>query len=841
MLVVIGEANADFVLTYTLQGSGSEGGEGSETSKETISGTIAENNEYINEEVVIPSDGNYVFSIDVAVEAIILINPNDGSETMVDVGVEVELTAGTYVLVVIGEANADFVLTYTLQSSGSEGGEGEGEHTHSYESVVTNPTCTTAGYTTYTCTSCGDSYIGDEVAALGHTEVVDAAVAPDCTNTGLTEGKHCSVCEEVIVAQTEVAALGHTYIEGYCSCGAEDPDYYFEMSISDALSAADGKNVIVSGTVSTINTAWSDSFGNISVTITDADGNSLYVYRLETNVALGDVITVTGTMSTYNDARQIAEGATAEITGHDSSYDYVEVTIPEARELEDNANVIVTGTVVVIDTAYNSSYNNISVYIADDNGNRLYIYRLTGDVALNSIITVKGSMATYGGDRQITGGTFELVGTHSCSNYTEATCEAPKACIVCGATDGDVIDHIYENGVCTMCGKEEGAAEIETEDLKYTFSDYTAGTQYAENEEHVLDGNTTMTTNKAHFTSDLRLYSSSTNDATAVIYSIQQVNKIAVNAGNKVDVLNVYACNDGSTWVLVGTISVTSTSYNDYELDLCGAYNYIKLDVAGSNQIRIKTMTLTVIKNNCAHENTTTTTENATCDTAGFTNVVCEDCKMTVSSTPIPATGHSYNDGVVTTPATCGQAGVKTYTCSLCSGTKTETIEATGEHSYSDGTCTVCGATESAGSVTEMSVSKSHTDIATIAGVSTSGGSINGTTIKLDDNISIVCAKGDSTSNPAIYSESIRLYQNGATLTVKAAEGCEMTTIVITLATKSGGQGPITVTGGTASDLANYTYTITVSEGVSEVVITTAGTTSSTRLYVSNIEVNYTK
>ena len=83
---------------------------------------------------------------------------------------------------------------------------------HDYKEVVTAPTCTTKGYTTYTCSKCNDTYIANEVAALGHTEVVDAAVAATCTATGKTEGKHCSVCNEVLVAQTTIPALGHTEV-----------------------------------------------------------------------------------------------------------------------------------------------------------------------------------------------------------------------------------------------------------------------------------------------------------------------------------------------------------------------------------------------------------------------------------------------------------------------------------------------------------------------------------------------------------------------------------------------------------------------------------------------------
>ena len=83
---------------------------------------------------------------------------------------------------------------------------------HSYVSETFEPTCTDKGYTVYSC-ACGEVYKDEFVDELGHDEIVDDAVLPTCEQSGLTEGKHCSVCNTVIVKQDFIDMLGHEYVD----------------------------------------------------------------------------------------------------------------------------------------------------------------------------------------------------------------------------------------------------------------------------------------------------------------------------------------------------------------------------------------------------------------------------------------------------------------------------------------------------------------------------------------------------------------------------------------------------------------------------------------------------
>ncbi len=85
-----------------------------------------------------------------------------------------------------------------------------GEHSL-VKGATTEPTCTEAGYTVYTCSVCGTEEKKDEVAALGHSFgwIIDREAT--CGAEGKKHEK-CSICDAVRSSDTVISATGkHTY------------------------------------------------------------------------------------------------------------------------------------------------------------------------------------------------------------------------------------------------------------------------------------------------------------------------------------------------------------------------------------------------------------------------------------------------------------------------------------------------------------------------------------------------------------------------------------------------------------------------------------------------------
>ena len=92
----------------------------------------------------------------------------------------------------------------------------EFECKHNYVASVTNPSCTTDGYTTYTCSKCGNNYTGNTTNSVGHDmSVIIPIIAPSCENEGQYMIK-CSRCEYSEISQTE--ATGHYDNDGNNIC-----------------------------------------------------------------------------------------------------------------------------------------------------------------------------------------------------------------------------------------------------------------------------------------------------------------------------------------------------------------------------------------------------------------------------------------------------------------------------------------------------------------------------------------------------------------------------------------------------------------------------------------------
>ena len=112
---------------------------------------------------------------------------------------------------------------------------------------------------------------------------------------------------------------------------------------------------------------------------------------------------------------------------------------------------------------------------------------------------------------------------------------------------------------------------------------------------------------------------------------------------------------------------------------------------------------------------------------------------------------------------------------------------------------------------------------------------VDGKEIKVDDNITLVFKKGTAGTAPAYYdaSQGIRMYQNGATLDVKAAAGRTISSIKFTFDYKQWYIAPNTGELSAEGDVRTWTG------AANAVMFTSTGTDKNHRAYVKEIEVTY--
>ena len=112
---------------------------------------------------------------------------------------------------------------------------------------------------------------------------------------------------------------------------------------------------------------------------------------------------------------------------------------------------------------------------------------------------------------------------------------------------------------------------------------------------------------------------------------------------------------------------------------------------------------------------------------------------------------------------------------------------------------------------------------------------VDGREIKVDDNITLVFKKGNAGTAPAYYdaSQGIRMYQNGATLDVKATDGRTISSIKFTFDYKQWYIAPDSGELSAEGDVRTWTG------AANAVKFTSTGTDKNHRAYVKEIEVTY--
>ena len=762
---------------------------------------------------------------------------------------------------------------------------------HNHSSEETAPTCTTAGFTTYTCV-CGDTYEVAGADALGHeygelVEKVDAtcvstgkdahyfcdvcdtyfdaeknatteealtiainaenhsgivtldAKAATCTETGLTEGKYCEDCETTITAQDTVDALGHsmTYhaaVDATCAT-AGNVEYWACANCSKNFDAEEDGEEIANVTIAALGHKYVN--GECSVCHAIKEEKTLTLKHNKTTTT-----NMNGGTNEANDFFGLNESEWTITAGKGSANNMVGINSAGDFRLYGHASG--GNTLTIKSTAYTiktisltftgSSYSNVKVLV---NG--------VAVTAKNGVYTINAS---------------EFVLGNANSDTTQVRI---KTVSITYGTECDHVGTLSEKVVAPTC-TEDGYTQYTCSKCAHTWKiagESALGHEYGELVEKV-DATCVSTGMGAHYFCDVcdTYFDAEKNETTEVALTI------AIDEDNHVNtqVFKGYdaECKENGLTDGEKCLDCGETIVPQEEIPMLGCKDENSdnaCDVCGESM--------------CEHEDMTSVVTAPTCTTAGYTTNTC-DCGYEYVSDEVDALGHTAGEVVVENKkdATCTTDGsydnvvyCTVDTCKAELSRETITINATGhsetEFTYAvnakdatkhDKKCADCGAVVATEDHVDSDSNKvcdlCESEIKAAEPVTVTMTTFTAISGNLGDGAQYSCAKGGGTTAPVINSNVIRIYQNnsgtgGGTITISAKEGYKIQSVTIgsDMATKIAYTIDSSTTKSTTTSLekgGKYTYNASEVDSITFICM---GNSSSTRLYVNYLSVTFVK
>jgi len=440
----------------------------------------------------------------------------------------------------------EYFLSFYARSAGTSE-----DHVHNHITEVVAPTCEADGYTSYTC-ACGDSYKANEVAATGHS-YESVVTAPTCTEDGYTTYT-CSSCGAEKTDDV-TPATGHTYVEGYCACGAADPDNHPSHRYTEVVTAptctADGYTTYtcVCGDSYVGNTVPAVGHVDANLDITcDFDGCSKRILpAADSKVSL------------FTANHMI-------IVSLNSSY-YVEGVVTEITDAKN-------GIFIIADEAGDT----ILVRLPKNSDGTLYS-SWTTKVVVGDTVQVYGKPTKNTGApttqaAKVEGGVLTVLAHEH--NFSEATCADAAEC-ACGAIGDAALGHVDETGdkLCDRCGWN---MNLQTSYITVATDPSANGVLDEDKTKWVWSG-TDFSVEIAKGTSTFTLY---TNAKAYMQLKKQNTLTVYNTTGAKIETVTIYTTNATQLGNLEKALANQNLTFTKNDADLC-----ITIEVGASGDFTI--------------------------------------------------------------------------------------------------------------------------------------------------------------------------------------------------------------------------------------------------------------